>query len=252
LTHEEAPLDFTLRSTLRKVWAVLLGGVAAAGLLAAQSPGRATAELNDRGTFEMFSGATSLGTETFEIRVRGEQVEAQATVHLQVNKNGKSVEVRTTSTLLLDSHFDPLSYTWSQKGAQSSQLSVDFRTQPAHARYKTVTGHDDQRDFKMDRDVVLLDDNAIHQYELAVARYDAAKGGAQTFSAFVPQEALPGVISLTLKGPEPMTVNGVSATLRHFILSTELAQINLWADDHGHLQMVSAPDAEFLAMRTRQ
>ena len=154
-------------------------------------------------------------------------------------------------TCLLDPQFDPLSYTWNQKGAQSSQLSIDFRAQPVHARYKTVNGQDDRRDFKLDKDVVVLDDNVIHHYQLAVARYDQAKGGTQTFRAFIPQEALPGVITLNSVGPEPVTVDGDKRTLRRFLLTTELAQISLWVDDQGHLQMVSAPDAQYQAMRKK-
>ena len=145
----------------------------------------------------------------------------------------------------------PLSYTWNQKGTQSSQLSIDFRAQPVRARYKTVNGQDDRRDFKLDKDVVVLDDNAIHHYQLALARYDQAKGGTQTFRAFIPQEALPGVITLNSVGPEPVTVDGDKRTLRRFLLTTELAQISLWVDDQGHLQMVSAPDAQYQAMRKK-
>jgi len=118
-------------------------------------------------------------------------------------------------------------------------------------RYKTVSGQDDKRDFTLDKDVIVLDDNAIYHYQLAVNRYDQARGGAQTFHAFVPQEALPGVITLTSLGPEPTTVNGEKLTLRHFLLATELAQISLWIDDRGHLQMVSAPEAGFQAVRKK-
>ncbi len=118
-------------------------------------------------------------------------------------------------------------------------------------RYKTVSGQDDRRDFTLDKDVVVLDDNAIYHYQLAVDRYDQAKGGAQTFHAFVPQEALPGVITLSFLGPEPVTVHGEKLTLRHFLLSTELAQIGLWIDAPGHLQVVATPDAQFQAVRKK-
>ena len=168
-----------------------------------------------------------------------------------MDQGGKNVEVRTSSTLVLDSHLAPLSYTWSQNGTQSSQLNVDFRVHPARVRYKTINGQDERRDFKLDKDVVVLDDNAIHQYQLAVARYDPAAGGMQTLHAFIPQEALPGVITLSFMGPEPVNVAGETMTLRHFLLATELTQINLWVDDHGHLQAVSAPDAQFQAVRKK-
>jgi len=219
--------------------------------LAGQAPGTATADLNDHGTFEIISAGQSLGTETFDIRVRSGQIEAQGNVHLRMEEKGKSTEARTSSNLLLDPQLNPLSYSWNQKGAQSSQLSIDFRTQPVHTRYKTVTGQDDRRDFKLDKDVIVLDDNIIHHYQLALARYDQAKGGTQAFRAFIPQEALPGVITLNLVGPDPVTVDGEKRTLRRFLLTTELAQISLWIDDQGHLQLVSAPDAQYQAVRKK-
>jgi hypothetical protein len=228
----------------------LLAGFPAAGLLPGQVPNAAPPDLNDRGTFEVSVAGKSVGTETFEIRVRSDRIEAQGDDHLSVEQKGKTLEVRTSSNLLLDSHLAPLSYTWSQKGAQSSQLSIDFRTQPVHAR-KTANGQEDRRDFKLDKDVVVLDDNAIHQYQLALARYDQAKGGTQTFHAFIPQEALPGVITLNAMGPETVPVNGDNRTLRRFLLTTELAQISLWIDDQGHLELVSMPAAQYQAVRKK-
>jgi hypothetical protein len=208
-------------------------------------------DLGDHGTFQVFAAGVSIGAETFEIRLRSNQIEAQGDVHLQVERDGKAIEVRTSSNLLLDPHFDPLSYTWSQKGPQSSQLNIDFHTIPVHVRYKTVNGQDDRRDFKLDKDVIVLDDNVIHHYQLAVARYDQAKGGTQAFRAFIPQEALPGVITLKSVGPEAVTIAGDKRTLQRFLLTTELAQISLWVDVQGHLQMVSAPGAQYLAMRKK-
>ena len=132
------------------------------------------------------------------------------------NKTARPLRSEPPRACCLTRHLDPLSYTWSQKGAQSSQLSIDFRAQPAHVRYKTVNGQDDRRDFKLDKDVVVLDDNAIHHYQLALARYDQAKGGTQTFRAFIPQEALPGIITLQFRGPRSrhrqMEKNGRSGT----------------------------------------
>jgi hypothetical protein len=230
----------------------LWAGLPAAGRLWGQTPSTAPPDLNDHGTFEIFSAGKSIGTETFEIHVRPDRIEASGEGHLHVEQNGKEIEVRTSSALMLDPQFDPVSYTWSQKGAQSSQLSVDFRSKPARVRYKTVTGQEDRRDFKLDKDVVLLDDNVIHHYELALARYDQAKGGTQVFRGFIPQEALPGVITLRYTGVDPTTVYGEKRMLRHFLLTAELAQIGLWADDQGHLQIVSASDAQFQAARKKE
>ena len=150
---------------------------------------------------------------------------------------------------MLDSNLDPVSYTWSQKGTQSSQLSIDFRADPVSVRYKTVNGQEDRRDFKLDKDVIVLDDNINHHYQLAVAHYDLAKGGTQAFRAFIPQEAMPGVITLKLVGPDTVTVDGKNLTLRRFLLTAQLAQVSLWVDDQGRLQMVAVPDARYQATR---
>jgi hypothetical protein len=229
----------------------LLGGAPAMGPLRGQAPSAAHPDLNDRGTFEIFAAGASLGTETFEIRARANQIEAHGDVHLQVVRDGKKIELHTNSSLLLDDQIDPLSYTWNQKGAQSSQLSIDFRTQPAAARYKTVNGQEDRRDFNLDKDVVILDDNTNHHYQLAVARYDQARGGTQAFRAFIPQEATPGIITLKLVGPDTVTVDGAKLTLQRYLLTAQLAQISLWVDNQGHLQMVTAPDAQYQAIRKK-
>ena len=225
----------------------LLAGVSLAG----HPPGAASANLNDHATFEIFASGKNIGTESFEIRFRADQITAQGDVHLQVEQGGKKMEVRTTSILLMDSNFDPLSYTWVQKGTQSSQLTIDFRTPPAQVRYKTVGGQEDRRDFKLDKDVMVLDDNVVHHYQLAVARYDQAKGGTQAFRAFIPQEAAPGIVTLKFQGAESVTVGEAKRTLRHFLLTTELAQISLWVDDRGHLQLVTAPDVQYQAVRKK-
>ena len=230
---------------------VLLIGVSPAARLIVQAGSVASPDLEDHGTFEIFAEGKDLGSEIFEIRIRSGNIEAQGNVHLLLQRDGKTVEVRTSSNLLLDPQLDPLSYAWSQKGAQSSQLTADFRTHPVHVRYKTVDGQDDHREFRLDKDVVVLDDNAIHQYQLAVARYDAAKGGTQTFRAFIPQEAAPGVITLSSQGVEPVMVGKDKRKLRHFLLVTEMAQVSLWCDDKGHLQLVSAPASQYEAIRRK-
>ena len=229
----------------------MAAGLEAAPLAVCRPVAALPHDLNDRGIFEIFSAGKNIGTEEFEIRVRGSQIEARGNVHLQVERNGKAAEVRTASSLVLDGDLDPISYTWSQKGAQSSQLSVDFRSQPVHARYKAVNGQEDRRDFSLAKDVLVLDDNCVHHYELAIARYEAKGGGQQPFHAFIPQEAAPGVITVESTGAGPVTLNGTTQTLHRILLTADLAKVTVWVDDQGHVQKVSAPEAQFEATRKR-
>ncbi|MDR3676011.1 MAG: hypothetical protein P4N24_11015 [Acidobacteriota bacterium] len=230
---------------------VLLVGLKVAVPLVGQAPSAAPPDPTDQGTFEIFASGQSIGIEKFEIRLRSGRIEAQSEVRMNMPEDGKSVESRTTSSLVLDPQLDPLSYTWNQKGAQTSQLSIDFHSKPVHARRKAANGQEDRRDLKLDKDVIVLDDNVIHHYQLALARYNKIQGGTQVFRAFIPQEALPGVITLNEVGPETVTVDGTKRTLRRFLLTTDSTQISLWADDQGHLQFMSAADNQYQATRKK-
>ena len=52
--------------------------------LVGQVPDAAPADLNDHGTFEIFSAGKSIGTETFEIHVHSDRIEASGEGRLQV------------------------------------------------------------------------------------------------------------------------------------------------------------------------
>jgi hypothetical protein len=230
---------------------VMWTGALAARPLSAQASASPHVDLNDRGTFELYAAGKNIGTEKFEIRSRPDAVEAAGEIHLRVEQDGKTMEMRTYPSLVLDRQLHPLSYTWSQKGAQSSQISVDFRSSPARTRLKTLSGQEEKRDFKLLMDVLVLDDNVLHHFQLVVDRYDQTAGGKQTFQAFIPQEALPGVITVEEAGTGPVTAEGVTLTLRHLVLTTELAHVDLWVDDHARLQVVSVPEAQFQAVRKK-
>jgi hypothetical protein len=76
-------------------------------------------------------------------------------------------------------------------------------------------------------------------------------GGKQTFHVFVPQEALPGLITVQDLGNAPITTDGNTANPRHLLITTDLAHIDLWIDDQQHIQRVSVPGAQLDAIRKR-
>jgi hypothetical protein len=205
----------------------------------------------DRGVFLLSAAGRTVGTEKFEIRSSAHEVEAQADIHLHIEQNGKLIDLETFPKLVLDGQLNPLSYKWSQKGPQPSQLEVDFRAAPAKARFRTLSGEDDVRDFDLPRNVVLLDDNVIHHYQLIVDRYRMAGGGKQTFHAFIPQEALPGTVTIEDAGPSAPNVEGGAANQRHLVVTTELAHIDLWVDAQQRLQRISIPEAQLEAIRKK-
>lgn len=211
--------------------------------------GSPPASLDDRGVFVVSIAGRNIGTETFEIRSSRDQVVADAEIQLRVEQDGKTYAFKTFPKLVLNSQLQPQTYSWSQKGAQSSSLEVDFRSSPVKTQYLTVAGEKDNRDFELLKDVAVIDNNVFHHFQLIVDRYRMTKGGKQTFPAFVPQDAAPGQLTIEDAGMEQTQIRGHKENLDHLVVTTELAQIDLWVDDQQHLQRVSIPAAKLEAIR---
>ncbi|MGH9354642.1 MAG: hypothetical protein ACRD10_00755, partial [Terriglobia bacterium] len=64
---------------------------------------------------------------------------------MRLSQNGQSIEFSAFPDLILNAALEPVSYTWSQGGAQSSSISVNFASSPARVRYHTVSGGQDNR-----------------------------------------------------------------------------------------------------------
>jgi hypothetical protein len=230
-----------------------------AGILAAHraSPGQETpgnprlVNVDDQGVFVISVAGRPVGSESFKIRSSSGKVEARGEIRLRIEQNGKTVSVQSFPDLVLDPQLRPVTYTWNQKGSQSSRLEVDFRARPARVRYKTISGNEDDRDFELAPDVVVLDDNVVHHYQLITARFQALGGGKQTFPVFVPQEALPSLLTVEDMGSAASSAAGVTANLRHLLITTDVTHIDLWVDDQQHLERVSVPAAQLEAVRSR-
>lgn len=205
----------------------------------------------DRGIFEISIAGHDIGSERFQIIPAGERIVAKAEIELHAQKEGKDLVFRSFPDLVLDSHLQPLSYRWELKGSGTSRLEIDFTRVPSNARYHTAAGKEERREFLLPKDVVVLDDNVLSQYEILVQRYDKTSRGRQVFNAFIPQEGLPGKVLVVGTGVESVSVKGVSKSLRHLLLTTDLARIELWADPQGRLWRVSVPTLRFDAVRQK-
>jgi hypothetical protein len=206
---------------------------------------------NDQGTFEISIAGDNAGAERFQIAPVGDRIVAKAEIELRTQQGGKTLTFHSLPELVLDSQLQPLSYTWSLKGSGSSRLEIDFTAAPAKALFHTVNGKDDHREFLLPKDVVVLDDNVLNHYEILVDRYDKTSRGQQIFSALIPQEALPGKVKIAETGMEQVNLNGESKSLRHLVVTTDLARIDLWADEQGRLWRVSVPAMKFNAVRQK-
>jgi len=239
--------------------ALLFIGVQAIGAVATNfslvQTGSATstaAGLNDQGSFMISFGGHPLGTEKFTIRSFADKIEAEAEIEIKTEQAGQTIDLKTSPRLILTPQFEPQTYEVSRKGAQPFHLEVDFRTSPAKSRLRLPTSkQDNERDFVLPRDVVVLDDNVVHHYQLLVDRFALKPDKKQTFKAYIPQEALPGDLIVEDVGMDEVEVAGQKETLRHLIVGADLAQIELWVDARNHLQRVLIPATQLEAVRVK-
>lgn len=162
------------------------------------------------------------------------------------------LELKTSPKLVLSDHFEPLTYKWEQQGANASRLEIDFQKSPARASYRTVTGEEDLREFEFPKTLVVLDESVIHHYQVAANLYRLAGGRKQTFTAFIPQAALPGSLTIEDRGQESIEVQGREARLRHLVVTGELRVIDVWVNDDYHLQRLSISEAQLEAVREKE
>jgi hypothetical protein len=207
--------------------------------------------VDDGGVFVISLAGRPVGSEHFTIHSSLGRVEARGEIRLDIEQNAKAVSVQSFPNLVLDSQLHPLTYAWNQRGPQSSRLEVDFRGAFAKARYTTISGSEDDRDFALPPDVMVLDDNVIHHYELMIARFLAMGGGKQTFHVFVPQEALPSVLTMEDMGNAAGGSGAAAANLRHLLITTDVTHIDLWVGEQQQLERVSVPTAQLEASRKK-
>ncbi len=220
-----------------------------AGESAASPP--AASSVDDRGTFVFTLAGREIGTEEFQIRSSAGKVAAEAQARLSAEQEGKTVGFQMSEKLVLNSQLQPLTYTWSRKGPETYTLDVDFQLSPAKSHLRRPGGQNDDRDFDLQKDVVVLDDNVVHHYQLLVARYSSTPGGRQTFHAYIPQEALPGHLTVEDSGFETIDLQGSNQKLRHLVVSTEATQVDLWVDSDQRLQRLLIPAAQLEAVRKK-
>lgn len=236
-----------LNPIVYQAYAFTLLALAAPGAFPAESPAAATP--NDQGTFVISYAGREIGTEKFSIRTSSTQVEAEGQISLHYTDGGKKVDVETAAKLVLSPALEPLAYTWDEKSPDTNHLEVDFRTSPAKSTLKKSDGKLDVRDFKFGPNLVVLDNNVVHHYELLAWRYLQTAGGIQPFNGYIPQEALPGGLAVTeVAGGD---AKSEKKNLSHLIVSTDTSRVDLWVDSSGRVERVSFPSAQLEALRKR-
>ena len=216
----------------------------------AQQP--AAPVLDDQGTYSLLFEGHLIGTERFKIHTSDNKIEAEAEIEIKTDQTGQPVALKSSPRLVLNQQWEPQTYIVNQKGTPEFHLEVDFHNSPAKSRLHLAKAKDDdERDFVLAKDVLIVDDNVVHHYQLLVNRFALKPDKQQTFNAYIPQEATPGVLNIQDMGSEEVNFAGRHEKLRHLLVSTDIAKIDLWVDGQQHLQRIFIPSVQLEAVRTK-
>jgi hypothetical protein len=199
--------------------------------------------INDKGKFQILLNGNPIGHEEFEITSSGIGWIAKATTHLTVE--GSPVTT-VTGNLTLQPDGAPISYEWNSQTDKTSGAHVLFTNGVARMNIQLGTAHPFEQDLTFNSpNIVVLDDNLYYQYAVLARVYDWGKRGTQTFPVLVPQELLPGSITVDWAG----AVSAEGKAYEGLKVRTNDLQVTLFLDSNHRLMRLEVPSSKAAVVR---
>lgn len=199
---------------------------------ASQQPPIAAHFADDRGHFEISVNGQKVGSEDFSISKDGSSWVAKGSTDL----HSAAGTAKVTGELHLSPTGAPLKYIWTSDTGKKASSTTTFDGSTAKMA-TTVAGAANpiKQDFFFKPPVVILDNNLYHQYAILARLYNWPAGGPQNFNVLIPQEHMPGSVTVELLNPE----NGLQQLRVH----TADLDVLLFTDNSHKLVRVSVPTA---------
>ena len=219
----------------------------AAGLAGGIRSGAAqSAPATENGVFLIRSNGREIGSERFRIRQTASGWEATGELRLEVPGGPWVLE---TSSLQMDANWMPTSYERLQQAPQKGSLTAEFSADGTLLTSNAEASSLEQIFLLPNEELVVLDTNFFHQYSLLLRQFDGSGRVRQSFNVFVPQEATPSIIRVTLVGRETLPVQGTPVELQHFQAATEDIRLEIWTTDRREIQRIEIPQANLEIVR---
>lgn len=197
----------------------------------------------DKGKFRITINGQQIGNEDFSISANGEQWVARSTTSAHAPGG---VDIKASGELRLAADGAPLHYEWSAEAQKKASGSVDFVGATAKCVADFGAASPLRKDFNFSSPhVAVLDNNLYYQYAILARQYDWKAGGKQDFSVVIPQDMVPGAISVESVSA-PMAGKGASEALR---ASTPDIEILLYLDRDHRLVRLEVPSSNAVIER---
>jgi hypothetical protein len=199
--------------------------------------------VSDKGKFKVLLDGKTVGQEEFDISPSGVGWIAKGTNHFTVEGTPPAT---VTGNLSLSADGAPISYDWTSQSNKNSSARILFVNGVAKMTVQLGSAHSFEQDLTFTSPlIVVLDDNLYYQYALLARVYDWNRRGTQTFSVLVPQELLPGTITVDWAG----ALSAESKAYEGLKVTTSDLEVILYLDSNHRLMRLEVPASKAAVIR---
>jgi hypothetical protein len=193
--------------------------------------------VSDKGKLRIAINGQVVGSEDFEISPSGDAWMEHSTMSAHVPGGG---EIKAAGQLKLSADGAPLRYDWSAEAVKKATGSVDFVSGTAKCSADLGAASPLRKDFVFTSPLIaVLDNNLYYQFGILARLYDWKAGGKQTFPVVIPQDMVPGSISVESLGSQ-QAGNGKYEAMR--VSSTDL-EIMIYVDGNHRMMRLEVPSS---------
>jgi hypothetical protein len=197
----------------------------------------------DKGKLNILLDGKSVGREEFEIASSAGGWTAKGTTKINPPQGTAST---VTGTLTLQPDGAPISYEWSSQAEKNNGAHILFANGVAKITLQVQGAHSYQQDISFASPfIAVLDNNLYYQYAVLARIYDWSRRSSQTFSVLIPQELLPGTVSVDWAG----AVNADGKAYEGLKVTTSDLEIMLYLDSNHRLMRLEVPSAKVVVIR---
>jgi hypothetical protein len=204
----------------------------------ATSPANAPSVFSpDKGKFRITINGQQVGSEDFEISAAGDSWIQRSSMNAH---SPDGANIKASGQLKLSADGAPMRYDWSAEAQKKATGFVDFAGGMAKCTADLGGRAPLRKDFDFKSPIVaVLDNNLYYQFGVLARVYDWKAGGKQTFPVLIPQDMIPGSISVESLGPQ-QAGNGRYETLR---VSSPDLEILVYVDASHRMMRLEVPSS---------
>jgi hypothetical protein len=197
----------------------------------------------DKGKLRITINGQEVGGEDFEISPSGDTWTERSSMSATAPGGP---QIKASGQLRLSADGTPLHYDWSAEAQKKATGTVDFTKMTAKCSADLGGASPLRKDFTFTSPLIaVLDNNLYYHFGLLARLYDWKSGGKQTFPVLIPQDMVPGSISVESLG-EQEAGTGKYEALR---VSSPDLEIMVYVDTAHRMMRLEVPSSNVVIER---